>query len=71
MMTKGDSEGPIFLTHGIRIFDIIISGKNMIIYHECEDGIEKYVLRITDWHHEACRVMTNGDHEGQIFFHIR
>ena len=20
------------------------------------------------WHHEACRVMTNGDHEAQIFY---
>ena len=28
---------------------------------------EKPVLGITDWHLEACRVMTNGDHEGQIF----
>ena len=30
-------------------------------------GIEKSVPRITNWHHQACRVMTNGDHEGQIF----
>ena len=37
------------------------------IYHECEDRIEKSVLRIAVWHHEACRVMTNGDPEGQIF----
>ena len=22
---------------------------------------------ITDWHHKACRVMTNGDREGGIF----
>ena len=29
--------------------------------------IEKSVPRITVWHHEACRVMTNGDHEGRIF----
>ena len=36
------------------------------IYHECEDRIEKSVLRITLWHHEACPVMTNGDLEGQI-----
>ena len=36
-------------------------------YHECEGGIEKSVPRITDWHHEACRMMTNGDHEGRIF----
>ena len=37
------------------------------IHHECEGGIEKSVPRITDWHHEACQVMTNGDHEGRIF----
>ena len=30
-------------------------------------GIENSDLRITDWHHEACRVMTNGDREGRIF----
>ena len=40
------------------------------IDHECEGRIEKSVPRITFWHHEACRVMTNGDHEGRIFlFH--
>ena len=33
----------------------------------CEGEREKSVPRITDWHHEACRVMTNGDREGQIF----
>ena len=37
------------------------------IYHKCEGKIEKSVLRITIWHHEACRVMTNGDLEGRIF----
>ena len=37
------------------------------IHNECEGGIEKSVLRITVWHHKACRVMTNGDHDGQIF----
>ena len=35
------------------------------IYHEYE--IEKSVPRITDLHHEACRVMTIGDLEGWIF----
>ena len=39
----------------------------MRIHHECEGGIEKIVTRITDWHHEACRVMTSGVHEGRIF----
>ena len=40
---------------------------NTRIYHECEGRIEKSVLRITDLHHEACRVMTKGDPQGQIF----
>ena len=37
------------------------------IYHVCELWRDKSVLRITVWHHEACRVMTNGAPEGQIF----
>ena len=37
------------------------------MYHECEGWIEKSVPRITDWHHEFCRVMANGDREGRIF----
>ena len=37
------------------------------IHHECKGGIEKSVQRITDWHHEACLVITIGDREGQIF----
>ena len=39
----------------------------MRIYHECEGRIEKSVQRIALWHHEACRVMANGDLEGRIF----
>ena len=41
-------------------------GKTIRIYHECEVGIEESV-KITDWHHEACQVMTNSDPEGGIF----
>ena len=41
--------------------------RNIRIHHECEGGIEKSVPRITDWHREACQVMTIGDREGQIF----
>ena len=37
------------------------------IYHKCEGRIEKSVPRITVWHHEACRVMTNSDPEEQNF----
>ena len=43
-------------------------GKIIRIYHECEVGIEKSVPRITDWHHEACRVMTNGDPRDGFFY---
>ena len=37
---------------------------NIRIYHECEDKIEN-LRKITDWHHEACRVMPNSDREGR------
>ena len=40
---------------------------NIRIYHECEGRIEKSVRRIAVWHHEACRVMTNGYPKGRIF----
>ena len=36
------------------------------IHHGCEGVIEKSVLRITDWPHKACRVMTNGDPDGKM-----
>ena len=36
-------------------------------YHECEGRIEKSAPRLTVWHHKACQVMTNSDHEGWIF----
>ena len=35
--------------------------------HECEGEIEKTVPRITVWHYEACRVMTNVNPERWIF----
>ena len=37
---------------------------NIQIHHKCEVKIRKSVPRITVWHHEACRVMTNDDPEG-------
>ena len=27
--------------------------ENIRSHHECEGGIEKSILRITDWHHET------------------
>ena len=41
--------------------------KNIRIYYECEGRIEKSIPRITVWHHEAWRVMPNGDPEEWIF----
>ena len=49
-----------------QLISTILDG-NIRIHPECEDRIEKIVSRITVWHHEACQVMTNDDHEGQIF----
>ena len=50
------------------VVDILLQKKcNIRIHHKFESGIEKSVPRITVWHHEACRVMTNGDPQGQIF----
>ena len=45
----------------------LILSNNIRIYHECESKIEKSVPRIAVWHHEACRVITNGELEGRIF----
>ena len=42
------------------------SKKIIRIYHECEGGIEKSVMRITVWHHQACQVMKT-DPKGQVF----
>ena len=47
----------------------IAKNNSIRINHECEGGIEKSVLRITDLHHDACGVMTNGDRKG--WMHLR
>ena len=39
----------------------------IIIFHVCMVWMEKSVTRVTDRHHEACRVMPNSDPEWQIF----
>ena len=71
MMTNGECKGWIFLSYiptHTRTNDPYASWlSNIRIYHECEGGIEKSVPRVAVWHHEACRVMANGDPEGLIF----
>ena len=44
-------------------------GKNISIFHVCMVWIEKSVTRVTDRHHEACRVMPKvipSDRDGEI-----
>ena len=49
--------------------DVLANSADPIrIHHECE--IEKSVLRITDWHHEVCHVMPNGDPRDGFFYPI-
>ena len=45
---------------------LIFSNSLTMSDYKCESGIEKSVQRITDWHHEAFRVMTNTERKGQI-----
>ena len=40
--------------------------KQMFKFDTAMVRLKKSFLRIIVWHHEACRVMTNGDPEGQI-----
>ena len=54
---------PVYL----QIQCIVHIDKHIRIYHEFEGGIENSVLRIVNWHHEACLVMAYGDHKGRIF----
>ena len=61
-------------TGKIRISDLGLNSrysyplcKNIRIYHEYEGRIEESLLRIAVRHHEACRVVTKGDPDGQIF----
>ena len=63
--SKFNSSYRVFRTNGVRIIEVLLY--LIRIYQEYEDRIEKSVPRITVWHHEACRVMTNGDLEGRIF----
>ena len=38
--------------------------------YSCEGGIEKSFLRVTDWHHEDCRVMPIRDPRDGLFIPI-
>ena len=58
------------LLYALSLLGLSCCKKIIRIHHEYKDGIEKFVPRITDWHHEACGVMVNGSCKGWIFlFH--
>ena len=57
---------PTILAHQT-CFRCLTHFKTISIHHEFEVGIEKSVQKITDRHHEVCRVMTIGNREGRIF----
>ena len=35
-----------------------------------ESKIEKSILRVTNWHRQSCRLITNDDREGQVFLSL-
>ena len=43
-------------------------GEIISIFHVCMVWIEKSVTRVTDRHHEACRVMPNSDPSDRFFY---
>ena len=56
-----------FSPMGENSFPNFLLWENISIFHGCMVWIEKSVTRVTDRHHEACRVMPNSDPEWQIF----
>ena len=44
-------------------YRLYMLAKIISIFHVCMVWIEKSVTRVTDRHHEACRVMPNSDPE--------
>ena len=45
-----------------RIYDGV-EAETISIFHGCMVWIENSIMRVTDRHHEACRVMPNNDRE--------
>ena len=52
-----------FLAYHICHSFIFLTHWTICIFHVCMVWIEKSVTRVTDRHHEACRVMPNSDPE--------
>ena len=55
-------ESPLQMGEGTDRFGVE-EAELISIYHGCMVWIEKSVTRVTDRHHEACRVMPNSDPE--------
>ena len=59
---RSSIKNPVFLAEiqeKLKIYVVYI----ISIFHVCMVWIEKSVTRVTDRHHEACRVMPNSDPE--------
>ena len=46
-----------------KLLSQLLKFKIISIFHVCKVWIEKSVTRLTDLHHEACRVIPNSDPE--------
>ena len=55
---------------GVYMYFVSFQYENISIFHGFMMWIEKSVTRVTDRHHEACRVMPNSDPEWRIFLSI-
>ena len=54
----------VMSTWGVEVRDVVTKMADIIsIFHGCMVWIEEPVTRVTDRHHEACRVMPNSDPE--------
>ena len=57
----------MFLDHKLCHLSSSCNNSTILLLYKNLSGIEKSIPRIPVWHHKACRVMTKGDPEGQIF----
>ena len=67
MHSLGSKGANISIGGKLRLSSDSANAQNIRIYHVCEDRIEISVPRIAVRHHEAYRVMTNGDPEENDF----
>ena len=60
--------GQVFVMIHVVAQNWCVLGWNIRILHECQVWIDKSVLRVTFWHHEACQVMPNCDQRDRFVY---